>query len=321
MASGVLFTVVVANPVGRATCPVSYAPCVCSVTTNGLAVTCKNLTPADVRVIFYRTSAVDLYSVTLTLVTTNPNGPIALLPDQLGNNRAEQIFLNCPISSSPKDRLTIDDKSFEYSALNTTVFEINDCDLSEQSDFNFLTRFEVLDTLRFRRIPNVEFINMLPRLDALKELTISESSGLGNVAATFPDLTPARLERLYLDGNGLTDSQVNSILVSVGNSSVSSLQKLSLNNNALSIVPEIASYSQLISYDVSYNSIAFLNEATIIFVSQPIAVFLNNANITAIAGGAFQGTTVEFIVYFHSISEQVKTSLAAPFTLTIPFLE
>ncbi len=287
MVFGILFTAILANPTGRATCPESYAPCVCDLTANGLEITCTNVSPADVKNVFYRTSALDLYSVTLTKTTT---GTVDLLPDQLSNKRTGRIFLNCPSNVSPKVQLRIDRLAVEYSRLNTTVFEINNCDLSGQPDLNFLTGFVVLDSLRIRKTLSVEAVATFPRLDALKELTITDCTGLGNVAATFPDLTPARLERLYLDGNGLTDTQVNGILISVGSSSsVSSLQYLAFQRNTMTKVPRIASFSQLISYSVSYNNIPFISEAALIFGSPVISVGLRNLGLTAIEGGAFQG--------------------------------
>jgi predicted acyltransferase len=120
-------------------------------------------------------------------------------------------------------------------------------------------------------------------------MIIVNCTGLGNVA--FPDLTPARLQLLRLEGNGLTDAEVNSILVSVGSSSSSSsLQFLKLSNEyTMTKIPRIASFSKLGWYDVSFNAIPFMSHSTLLFNAPVNLVDLKNIGLTAIEGGAFLG--------------------------------
>jgi hypothetical protein len=140
----------------------------------------------------------------------------------------------------------------------------------------------------------MEAIESLPTstLPALKEMIVVNCTGLENV--TFPDLTPARLELLQLEGNGLTDAAVNSILVSVASSSSSSsLQKLVLSNEyTMTKVPRIASFSKLALYDVSFNAIPFMSQSNLIFNAPVNLVSLKNIGLTAIEGGGFLGKPV-----------------------------
>lgn len=283
----------VANPsatrkdVQRSGCPENYSPCSCDLTSNGLEVDCIDVSIDKIQNVFYRTQSLFLYSVSLT--ATSLTGTIALPADVLKDKRAQHIYLNCP-SHSMKLSLTIDPASFEFTRFNTTVFEIHNCDFSAQPDVNFLNGFRALNTLRIVNTLNVEAITNLPTntLPAIKELNVSHCTGLGNVV--FPDLTPARLERLYLEGNGLNDEQTNRILISIGSSSSSSsMEQLSLAVNELTKVPRITSFSQLNTYQVSNNDIPFMSLSTLIFSSPVYFLGLKSVSLTAIEGGTFQG--------------------------------
>lgn len=293
--AGFLLTAVAANPphfrlggLQRAVCPEDYSPCVCDLTANGLEISCVDVTVAQIVDVFYRTRSLDIYSVSLT--ATSATASIDLPADLLKDKRAEHIYLNCPAAASPKLGLTIDPLSFEFTRFNTTIFEIHDCDLVAQADLSFLTGFTVLDSLRIVDTLNVASIATLPAntLTLLKELSIVRCTGLETAA--FPDLTPARLERLFLSGNALTDAAANSILVSVGSSSsANTLVDFSLAANALTKVPRIASFSKLVSYDVSDNAIPFISQSALLFSSRVVSLNLNNIALTAIEGGAFSG--------------------------------
>jgi hypothetical protein len=276
----------------RAACPEDYSPCTCELTANGIEVTCVDVPVADITNVFYRTRNIDLYQVVLTASAT---GTVDLPADLLKDKRVERIYLGCQVNASPKLGLTIAPATFEFTRFNTTVFGILNCDLAGQTDMQYLKDFSVLNTLRIEDCDNVEAIATLPTptLPALKEMIIGNCTGLGNVA--FPDLTPARLQLLRLEGNGLTDAEVNSILVSVGSSSSSSsLQTIVLSNEyTMTKVPRIASFSKLSWYDVSFNAIPFMSQSTLLFNSPVNFVGLKNIGLTAIEGGAFAG-----IVYF-----------------------
>lgn len=292
-------TTVFANPTTRAVCPEDYSPCTCDLTINGLQVTCVGLTVAEIVDVFFRTQTLFLYSVSLT---TSATGSVDLPADLLSDKRARNIYLNCPPAASPKLSLTINPASFEFTRFNTTRFEIHDCDLIRQKDMKFLSGFLVLNSLQFLNTFNVEAIAGLESntLPALKELTIVNCTGLEN--AVFPDLTPARLKLLRLDGNGLTDAAVNSILVSVGSSSsASSLKLLSLSNNVMTKIPMIASFSQLVTYELSNNVVPFMSLSTLIFSSPINFVSLRNLSLSAIERDAFQGTIQRsFIIMLHN---------------------
>ena len=282
-------------------CPENYAPCTCELTEFGREVSCIDVTVEEIRGVFFRTVALVVYSVTLSA-----SDPVSVvLPyDLLSDKRAEKIFLNCPLrTGDPKVLLTIDPQTFQYSRVNTTQFEINNCDLANQPDMLFLSGFSILNSLRIGNSSNVEAFATLPSTNfpALKELAIYDSTGLGTIV--FPDLTPARLERLYLAGNGLTDTEVNGVLVSVGSSSsVSSLKELYLGRNALTKVPRIASFSQLGTYYLNGSTIAFMSLSSLIFGTPVVYVGLKSVGLTAIEGGAFQGKILDlnlFVCYIN----------------------
>ena len=273
----------------RAACPEDYSPCTCDLTGYGLEVTCSDVSVEEIQDVFFRTQAFRLYLVVLS-VSPSPSGTINLPADVLQEKRAENIFVICPPNASPKVGLTVDPAAFEFTRFNTTVFGILNCDLAGQTDMQYLNDFSVLNTMRIENALNIESIESLPTstLPALKKLIISGCTGLGNVV--FPDLTPARLQRLYLNGNGLNDETANSILVSVGSSSsASSLQELILANDGMTKIPRIASFSKLSVYDVSYNVIPFLSQLTLIFSPPVSLVSLKSISLKAIEGNAFQG--------------------------------
>ena len=283
----VMTTTVLANPTTRTVCPEDYSPCACDLTGNGLEITCIDVTIPDIVDVFFRTQNLFLYSVSLT---TSATGSVDLPADLLSDKRAQNIYLNCPAAASPKLSVTIDAASFEFTRFNTTRFEIHDCDLIRQKDMKFLSGFLVLNSFYFANTFNVEGIAGLANntLPALKELTVVNCTGLENVV--FPDLTPARLELLRLDGNGLTDAGVNHILVAVASSSsASSLKLLSLSNNAMTKIPMIASFSQLVTYELSNNVVPFMSLSTLIFSSPVKFVGLGNLSLSTIEGDAFQG--------------------------------
>lgn len=247
----------------------------------------------DIQDVFFRTQTFRLYLVTLSpsfIPDPSSGSSIISLPgDLLQDKRAENIFLICPPNASPSIGLTIDPAAFEFTRFDTSVFGILNCDLAAQTDMQFLTDFSVLNTLRFENTLNLQVIESLPSLPALKKLIISGCTGLDEKVA-FPDLTPARLQRLYLNGNALSDQTANGILVSVGSSSsASSLQELILANDGLTRIPRIASFSKLSVYDVSYNVVPFMSQLTLDFGAVVTLVSLKSNSLTAIEGGAFQG--------------------------------
>jgi hypothetical protein len=283
----VMMTTVLASPTTRTVCPEDFSPCACDLTGNGLEINCIDVTIPDIVDVFFRTQNLFLYSVSLTIISAT--GSIDLPADLLSDKRAQNIYLNCPAAASPKLSVTIDAASFEFTRFNTTRFEIHDCDLIRQTDMIFLSGFLVLNTLHFANTFNVEAIAGLSNntLPALKELTVVNCTGLENVV--FPDLTPARLGLLRLDGNGLTDAGVNHILVAVASSSsASSLKLLSLSNNAMTKIPMIASFSQLVTYELSNNIVPFMSLSTLIFSSPVKFVGLGNLSLSTIDGDAFQ---------------------------------
>ncbi|KZS13266.1 Uncharacterized protein APZ42_021755 [Daphnia magna] len=289
----------------RATCPEDYSPCTCALTISGLEITCAGVSVEDIQDVFFRTQTLHLYLVLLT-ATVSPSGTIALPADLLQNKHADNIFLICPSDASPNVGLTIDPFAFQFTRFETTIMGILNCDLSAQADMRFLNDFTALHTLRIENTLNVEVIETLPSstLPALKKLIITGCTGLENAA--FPDLTPARLERLYLNGNGLKDESINNILISIGSSSSSSsLKELVLADDGMTKVPRIGSFSQLSVYDVSYNDIPFMSQSSLMFSSPVRLVSLKSISLSAIEEEAFEGdfSVAQFNLEYNQLTE------------------
>ncbi|KAI9554620.1 hypothetical protein GHT06_019893 [Daphnia sinensis] len=288
-------------PSPKEACPEDYSPCTCQLTINGLEVSCVDVPVDEITNVFYRTQTLELYQVVLT-ASGSASGTVDLPADLLKDKRVQRIYLGCPPTANPKLGLTIDSATFEFTRFTTTVFGILNCDLSTQTDMQYLNGFSVLNTLRIDDSNNIEAIATLPTttLPALKKLFVVNCTGLEN--AVFPDLTPARLVRLHLQGNGLTDAGVNSILVSVGSSSSSSsLQELILSNEyAMTKIPRIASFSKLVWYDVSFNAIPYVSQSTLVFSSPVNYLNLNSISLGAIEGGAFLGDYGKAQVYLEN---------------------
>ncbi|KZS13263.1 Uncharacterized protein APZ42_021740 [Daphnia magna] len=277
-------------PSPKEACPEDYSPCTCQQTPSGLEISCVDIPVDQIANVFYRTQTLELYQVVLT-ASGSPLGTVDLPADLLKDKRVQRIYLGCPPTANPKLGLTIDSATFEFTRFTTTVFGILNCDLSTQTDMQYLNGFSVLNTLRIDDSNNIEAIATLPTttLPSLKKLFVVNCTGLENAA--FPDLTPARLLRLHLEGNGLTDAGVNNILVSVGSSSSSSsLQELVLSNEyVMTKIPRIASFSNLVWYDVSFNAIPYVSQSTLVFSSPVNYLNLKSISLGAIEGGAFLG--------------------------------
>lgn len=250
--------------------------------------TCNNVDVAAIKSVFFNTVAKNLYSISLTATDA---GSAALPADLLNDKVAQRISLGCPVNVVPKLQLTIDPATFEFTRRTTTYFSIRDCDLSSQTDMTFLNEFSVLNELRIERTNNINSFSTLPAITmpALKTLAITNCTGLNS--AGFPNLTPALLERLNLNGNALTDTEAANILFALGaSSSVSSLLELSLANNALTKVPRATSFSKLSSYDISGGStINFVSQSSLLFTNPMTFIGLKDLSITAMEGGAFSG--------------------------------
>ena len=142
----------------RSSCPEDFSPCTCDLTSNRLEVTCFEVKINDILNVFYRIRHLVIYAVTLT--ASDP-GAVNLLADLLSDKHVENIYLNCPSNVSSKVSLTIDPFAFEYSRLNTTRFEINNCDFAGQPDMRVLSNFIILNTIKITNTSNVETFESL----------------------------------------------------------------------------------------------------------------------------------------------------------------
>ena len=271
----------------RSSCPEDFSPCTCDLTSNGLEVTCFDVKVNDILNVFYRIRHLGIYAVTLT--ASDP-GAVNLPADLLSDKHVENIYLNCPSNVSSKVNLTIDPFAFEYSRLNTTRLEINNCDLVGQPDMRFLSNFIALNTIKITNTSNVEAFESLPvsNLPALKEITIVNSTGLQNII--FPNLTPVKIQRLYLDDNYLGDAVVDRILNSIASSSsASSLWQVSIASNRLTRVPSTIEEFSLNYFDLSYNSIPMLINSLLSSLRFVKFLGLKSVGLSTIESGAFSG--------------------------------
>lgn len=266
-------------------CAENYFPCICEIDLlYGVSVTCTNVfDPQVVQDVFSQTLAEEIGSFTLStfIFPTIPS-------DFLSGKRARRIVLR-----SGTNRLTIDADAFQSTANYTQTFDIVYMTDLSNLNFGFLSGFDELQSIgMFGNSYGVAAsIPSLPPLANLKELIIAQSD-LYRVGSDFPNLTPARLQRLWLFGNKLDDASAEAILDNVlASTAGSTLVQLVLNDNLLTKVPQTTRlFPQLQYLDVQHNKITEIMTGSLTFVAPVLTVEMSNNPIeNKFQAGAFQG--------------------------------
>lgn len=260
-----------------------YSPCFCY---SGETVTCQTslLSVADV---FQRTTPANLTDFIIYLNEI----ALAVPMDFLNNHQVtRQIYFR-----GNNTLLRIDPDAFRSSKATVTSVKFEYCDTS-RLDFDFLSGFENLSELNFKKVVNVgkanwaSFPSPLPHLNSF---TIEGSEGL-NEWNTFPQLSQG-LENIWLRSNDVGDLGLDGILNWTLKYSSNTLLNLDLSNNDItrfpwqlqdtSNIPNLK-YTQL---DSQKRGIPFLPTHCLNISTTPYTVNLIFNKIAKIQEGAFQG--------------------------------
>lgn len=225
----------------------NYLPCMCG---PGF-VQCEGVLEAVS--VFNRTRPSRLTVFNLTISEQNPTN-ITIIPNKFLNKHQIEILDIKFVKSSYRNSLRIEPGAFSYSKNFTKWIVLEGCELS-QLDFKFLTGFDSLSTVEFVSTFNVhlaKWTSMPSMLPNLAHLAIHNSTGL-NEWETFPSLSRG-LKVLDLNNNEIQSGPLDRILNwSVGHSG-NTLEMLFLEQNSLTVPPQINGLKNLKYVDSSNQS-------------------------------------------------------------------
>ncbi len=299
---------------GREDCPEDYAPCTCKVSYEGLRVTCSEVSVQEIVDVFNRTTARDLYTFNMQWTRTTLE-TVTIPSDLLGDSRAEVIGVNCPSKVTPLVSLRIDNDAFRSSRDYAVGFLTFYCDWSQQLDLHFLAGFNHLTILEIGLATDLRAIGTLPSLPALTKLHVMDSTGL----VEFPDLAPAVLQVLFLNGNQMDNAMAARLLDSILSTPSIRLFTLRLNMNRLTKIPtqQLASFSELTNLYIDENYIPVIETGSLAFSFPVTTLSLTAASINTIEPGAFQGFTTFYFILFFFFSQPILSfvpKISGPFS-------
>ena len=271
---------------GRESCPEDYAPCTCTVSYEGIQVSCNEVSVQEIVNIFNRTTARDLYTFNVQWTRTTLES-VVIPADLLGGSRAQVIGVNCPSKVTPRVPLRMDDNAFHSSRDYSVAFLTFYCDWSQQLHLQFLSGFNLLSILEIGLATDLQAIGTLPTLPALTKLHVMDSTGL----VEFPDLAPAVLQVLFLNGNQMDDAMTARLLDSIFSTQTIRLFTLRLNSNRLTKIPtqQLTSFSELSNLYLDDNYIPTIETGSLTFPFPVTTLSLTAASISTIEPGSFQG--------------------------------
>ena len=181
-------------------------------------------------------------------------------------------------------------------------FYVSDFDFGLQKDLNFLNGFNKLEHLSFDSIYNLTAFQYLPPLHLLQALEINACPDLNQIP--FPDLSPAKLNYLNLNGNKISGQKAEEIFVKLAAStSVDSLKTLYLSYNFLTSIPSQlgSAFPNLKTVYLDNNNISHIPSSSLNFASPYLEyLYLKKNQIKTIENDAFQGksTDVRASIFF-----------------------
>ncbi len=187
----------------------------------------------------------------------------------------------------------MDANAFQSTADLTSKIIMEHYDLGSM-DFDFLNEFYQLDTLQFKMSINLDTMNWtsLPDLRALTKLFIEESSGLDQIS--LGPVLVRGLTDLVFNQTKLSDEAANRILEWVLISSQDTLEKLNLDYNDFTKIPDqIKSFKQLNSFtargQTSTGGIDTVSQDSLSLQTGVSEIILENCNVKTIEPQAFKG--------------------------------
>lgn len=280
-------------------CDEDYSPCECwdSGSPLGNLVTCVNLTFPEIKRVLTGTRAPSLYRLSVVSPSTEQDG-LTSVPESLsGDKHVAEIDIACShYPHSTDNRLVINADAFRSSAERTALISIRNCDDLTGLDFNFLAGFSRLQSLTVSGSRHVgEAFGTLPALPALVNLTLDQMSETSQLAATFPNLTPARLQLLEVTNSDMDAQSAASILSAVADStSRGSLAEIHFQNNRIANHALLADtqhqHSSLHTILLQRNNLTRLSRGAIAFTSPVQVLDLSDNSISEMESGSLQGT-------------------------------
>ena len=271
----------------RQSCSEDYSPCTCTQDSDGISVICAEVSVQDVVNIFNRTTARDLYIFALQWTRAKLDS-VTIPANLLGDSRAQYIGVDCPSKVTPLVPLNVDKDAFHLSRDYSTGFLTFYCDWSQQPDIEFLVGFSNLTILEIGLATDIQAIGRLPSLPALTKLHVMDSTGL----VEFPDLSPARLHVLFLNGNQMNNTMAAMMLESIKATPSIRLFTLRLNQNRLTRIPteHLALFPELTNIYLDENDFPVLTAGSFISSFPVTTLSLSSSSINLIEPGTFQGT-------------------------------
>jgi len=273
---------------GRGFCSESYSPCTCNDNGFGHEISCVNVAVDKVQEIFFNSLTPTILSLELAVTAAAQTEQIDLPADLLSNKRVQNLYLRCPDATSKK-MLTIDAYAFRFTRDYTNHFEVDNCNLAELPEFLFLNGFVVLRELFVLNSDNVNLAT-LPPLRNLTKLLLSDSTGIQENAASFPNLTPARVADISFKNCQLDDSATSTILAKItASTSAGSLLHIDLSGNILTSVPaEVHGLAQLADLVLTSNAITETKVGDLGFVSSVKSIYLDNNGLQTMEDNTFE---------------------------------
>lgn len=214
---------------------------------------------------------------------------VTIPSDLLGDSRAQLIGVSCPSKVSSLVPLRMDKDAFRSSRDYAIGFVTFYCDWSQQLDLQFLDGFHSLTILELGLATDIQAIGRLPTLPALTKLHVMDSTGL----VEFPDLSPASLQALFLNGNQMDDALAARMLNSVISTPTTRLFTLRLNSNRLTKIPieQIASFPEIQNLYIDDNYFPVLPAGSFNLPFPVNVLSLSSCSIETIEPGAFVGNS------------------------------
>ena len=261
-------------------CSEDFSPCFCQKDGfNVIRVECTDASIDEILSAFKQTTTNKL----IRLFVTIPAEETPTVPNNLlGTNQAELIHLTCSSNSN----LIVNENAFVFSSPVATFVQIENCQIDELN-FLFLAGFQSLTDLSITRSTFPITLDSLPILPSLHALTISGCPDFKQWTAPN-DISTVR--ELRLDDNLLGETNLETILNYFLASNIE-IEDLSVNNNSLTNVPEIAfSFSNLHSLSISSNTVPVLTSGSLDFSGPQVDyVGLENLSLNTIEVDAFKG--------------------------------
>ena len=279
-------------------CVQDYSPCSCSLDSNQISVSCLGISVETVRDVFLRVNDPEIYQLEFSPPADDTN-TFSLSTDFLGNTSVSGAIY---IYGGNYPKLVIDPLAFRSSQNSLTFFSVENFDFGLQKDLNFLNGFNKLEHLSFDSIYNLTAFQYLPPLHSLQALEINACPDLNQIP--FPDLSPAKLNYLNLNGNKISGQKAEEIFVKLAAStSVDSLKTLYLSYNFLTSIPSQlgSAFPNLKTVYLDNNNISHIPSSSLNFASPYLEyLYFKKNQIKTIENEAFQGksTDVRASIFF-----------------------